>query len=113
MANKKGGPTKWQKGCKSPNPLGQAAAKLKDPEYRSVMQLARTHTMDAIKALVECLSDERGSTRVAAAEAILDRGWGRPHQAVKVVDDEGNASQVTEMVVRFALPGEVVQNAKD
>ena len=47
----------------------------RDPS--SVKALARQHTEDAIKALVECLRDENGRTRVAAAEALLDRGWGK------------------------------------
>ena len=43
--------------------------------------LARKHTSTALKALVDVASDaESGASRVAAAVALLDRGYGRPHQ---------------------------------
>lgn len=43
---------------------------------RRIEALARKHTAEAIAALVLALQD-RG-TRVAAACALLDRGWGKP-----------------------------------
>jgi hypothetical protein len=46
----------------------------------SVQQLARMATPKAINALIAALEDR--SYRVAAAIALLDRGWGRPGQAV-------------------------------
>ena len=42
--------------------------------------MAREHTAEAIAALVASLKDPR--TRVAAACALLDRGYGRPEQAI-------------------------------
>lgn len=45
-----------------------------------IQELARTHTDAAISALVLALSDVR--TRVAAAVALLDRGYGKPIQTV-------------------------------
>ena len=48
----------------------------------SVQQLARMPTPQAIEALISALDDR--SYRVAAAIALLDRGWGRPAQAVDV-----------------------------
>jgi len=44
--------------------------------------MARDHTPEAITALVTALRDESGSVRVRAAEALLDRGWGRPTQPI-------------------------------
>jgi hypothetical protein len=41
-----------------------------------VQELARTYTVDAIETLVGCLRDPKH--KVAAAVALLDRGWGRP-----------------------------------
>jgi HEAT repeat protein len=46
----------------------------------SVQQLARMATPQAIEALISALDDR--SYRVAAAIALLDRGWGRPAQSV-------------------------------
>jgi hypothetical protein len=41
-----------------------------------VQQLARAHTTQAVATLVKALDDPRH--RVAAAQALLDRAWGRP-----------------------------------
>jgi hypothetical protein len=43
-----------------------------------VQELARARTAEAIAALVEALADPKH--KVAAAVALLDRGWGRPTQ---------------------------------
>jgi hypothetical protein len=52
--------------------------------YGDLRELARQHTEDAIATLVAiCRNGENESARVAAANAILDRGWGKP--AVPVV----------------------------
>jgi HEAT repeat protein len=59
---------------KSGNPSGRP----KENGY--VRELARAHTERAIQALVDALDDER--TRVAAATALLDRGYGKPAQAI-------------------------------
>jgi hypothetical protein len=47
--------------------------------------MARARTPQAIEALTAALSNPR--ERVAAAIALLDRGWGKPQQPV-VGDDE-------------------------
>src|SRR5215213_3883695 len=52
-----------------------------------IRELARLHTETALATLVEiCESGENESARVAAANAILDRGWGKA--AVPVVADD-------------------------
>jgi hypothetical protein len=70
----------------SGNPGGRPRAAL------DVQELARQHTPDAIKALVDALSSPR--ERVSAAVALLDRGWGRPTQHV-AGDAEGPPVAVT------------------
>jgi hypothetical protein len=45
-----------------------------------VRELARQHTEKAIEALVKALGNER--TSVAAASALLDRGYGKPAQEI-------------------------------
>jgi HEAT repeat protein len=45
-----------------------------------VQALAREHTPEAIAALVAALGNQR--ERVSAAVALLDRGWGKPTQAI-------------------------------
>ena len=70
---------KWQKG-QSGNPGGRPK------ENGHVRELARQHTDDAIQTLVEVMNNaqENSRARVAAAEALLNRGWGRPDSSVNV-----------------------------
>jgi HEAT repeat protein len=66
-------------------------------ETGEVRVLARRHTIAAMTALVNALDDENVRARVAAAEAILDRGWGKPAQAISGVDGESPA----ELLIRW------------
>ena len=54
-----------------------------------VRSLARSHTRTAINALLGVLrsKDATHAARVSAATAILDRGWGRPVQALQNGED--------------------------
>src|SRR5262249_52848053 len=56
-----------------------------------IRELAREHTEQAIRALVEIMTGEDkhapAIARVAAAEAILDRAWGKPVQMVGGPDE--------------------------
>ena len=45
-----------------------------------VRELARQHTVEALDTLVRALKDKNVRARIAAAEAILDRAWGKPTQ---------------------------------
>jgi hypothetical protein len=46
------------------------------------VELAQAHTDEALEALVKALA---GPQSVAAACAILDRGWGKPSQSIDAV----------------------------
>jgi hypothetical protein len=50
-----------------------------------VQQLARAHTTEAVATLVKALDDPRH--RVAAAQALLDRAWGRPVAMIAAAPD--------------------------
>src|ERR1700746_1847510 len=64
----------WRKG-QSGNPGGRPVG------YGEIRQLARAHTSTALETLLEVAkSGKSESARVAAAVALLDRGWGRPTQ---------------------------------
>jgi len=54
-----------------------------------IRSLARSHTRTAINALVGVMKakDATHAARVSAATAILDRGWGRPPQALESGDN--------------------------
>src|SRR5207248_10062591 len=71
-APKRGPQGQWLPGS-SPNPGGRPKI------IEDIRALAREHTATAINALVRIAeSGKQESARVAAASALLDRGWGRP-----------------------------------
>jgi hypothetical protein len=50
---------------------------------RGVVELARSHSPEAIRTLQSMRNDEASpAARVAAANAILDRGYGKPKETV-------------------------------
>lgn len=48
--------------------------------FSDVIALAREHTAGAVQVLADVMQqlDAHSSARVAAATALLDRGWGKP-----------------------------------
>jgi hypothetical protein len=65
---------------------------------QEIRPLARTHTEIAVKVLADVMNEPNAtpSARVAAALALLDRGWGKPTQDHTVtVDDKRDASDWT------------------
>lgn len=53
---------------------------------REVRNLARAWTMEALSTIKFIMDDERqgGAVRLAAANAILDRAWGKPESSVNL-----------------------------
>jgi hypothetical protein len=54
-----------------------------------IRSLARSHTRTALRVLVGVMrsNDATPAARVAAANAILDRGWGKASQAIENGND--------------------------
>ena len=75
--------------------------------------LARMHTEDAIAALVSIANDPKvnPSARISAANSLLDRGHGRPPQAVAVKTDSNGDTFLR--VWRYLTVGEGVPEPKD
>lgn len=67
----------------SGNPNGRPKVLLADG--RSLSDIAKQHTEAAIATLVAVMEEgESDAARVSAANAILDRAWGRPKQELDV-----------------------------
>ena len=54
--------------------------------FRNVLTAARERTQDAIDTLASIMRDPKApaAARVSAAQALLDRGYGKPAQAIEV-----------------------------
>ncbi len=63
-----------------------AYLKLKTEKWPEISRLAKTRAPEAIQVLTDIMLDqnEPGSTRINAANAILDRGYGRPKSRLDV-----------------------------
>jgi hypothetical protein len=74
-------------GQRGPDPRRNAGGRPK--AELEVIALAREQTTNAIKRLVQIMNDEAApaGARVRAAEVILERGWGRPSQDVRLHGD--------------------------
>src|SRR5579859_1611476 len=86
----------WVKG-QSGNPGGRLKGE------SELQALARQHAPAAIKALVKALDDER--LCVAAASALLDRGYGRPAQRIDAnvtVLDQLDATELRRLEATLA-----------
>ena len=69
-----------------------------------IRSLARKHTATAVRTLAGIMNSRKAqpSARVSAAQALLDRGWGRPEQPVDVTHNTSEAflaalKAITEM----------------
>lgn len=92
------GPKTWKPG-QSGNPGGRSPRV--GPNGETVAELARAHTKDAIDCLVEVLTGKGNEPRdrIAAANALLDRGWGKPKESVDLdARVEGTAVPVIQFV---------------
>jgi hypothetical protein len=70
-----------------------------------IRSLARGHTRTAINALVGVMraKDATHAARVSAANAILDRGWGKAAQAIETGD--GAALELIHKIERVIHQG--------
>jgi len=102
-AKRKPGPGRPFKPGQSGNPSGRP----KIP--KEVVDAARAHTTRAIEVLSEILNDvtAKAKDRISAANALLDRGWGKPVQAVSVGGDTDDTGERRTFVFGYVDAGHV------
>lgn len=74
--------TSFKKG-QSGNPKGRPK------EFNEVKELARQWTTEAIERLAFWMRSDNPKASVSAAQAILDRGYGKPTQPIEGAGDDG------------------------
>lgn len=67
---------------------------------KTIRDLARAHTQDALNTLIEIANNPKSqaAVRVQAANAILDRAWGKPAQYVESYEESIQKS------LNYAMP---------
>ena len=70
-----------------------------------IKSLARVHTETALNVLAGIMRQEdcAPAARVAAANSLLDRGWGKPAQTIG-----GDPENPLQQVIRWAAPKEAI-----
>jgi hypothetical protein len=71
---------KWVKGV-SGNPGGRPKLEV------SIRELAQQHGMEALETLVQVMRTGKPGERLIAANAILDRAYGKPSQSIEMSGD--------------------------
>ena len=63
-----------------------------------IRSMARNHTAKALSTLASIMNERKANpaARVAAAQALLDRGWGKSAQIVEATIKNLDASRVTD-----------------
>lgn len=76
-------------------------------EDNEVKALARQHTKDAVARLAFWLQSDNAKASVSAAVALLDRGYGKPSQAITGEDGKPLIPPNGVVFVISQLPGAV------
>lgn len=72
-----------------------AKARATVEQKATLEELARSHTETALNALVSIATkSDSDAARVSAANALLDRGYGKPKQAIEHGNKDGEAFKV-------------------
>jgi hypothetical protein len=82
----------WQQG-QSGNPAGRPKEASSEAK-----RLARQHTVKAVQVLAELLDADDLRARAVAAQALLDRGWGKPAQETILKNDDDGQPFVMQVI---------------
>lgn len=93
-----------------PGQSGNPAGRRPDGALR---ELARAHTEEAVATLASIMADAGAppSARVQAAQALLDRGWGRAPQSLEVTGAEGGPVKVLTWAETLAAAADAVRQS--
>jgi hypothetical protein len=69
-------------------------------ENAEVKRLAREHGVTAIKKLAALMDSDDERIVVAACQTLLDRGFGKPAQAIIGGDEDDPAVKVEQIIIR-------------
>ena len=94
----------WQTG-RSGNPAGRPKAPA------DVTELARKYGPRAVAVIGELLGDRDARIRLAAANSLLDRGYGKPAQSVNVDGSDGNSNVLMHLLAAKAIARLEAENA--
>ena len=89
------------KGSKPGEHRGGRAKGVPNKATAAIRDVAREYTADAIKTLVEVMGDntQPAPARVSAANALLDRGYGKPSQVMNGDEDGGPLKVIHEIAL--------------
>ena len=83
----------------------RAFRKAKNPTKVLVKELARAHTEVAVMELVRLMKKSKSDqVRLDAIEALLNRGWGKPANAIAGPDGEGPVEVIGRIERVFVKP---------
>jgi hypothetical protein len=85
-------------------------------EIKDVQTLARSHTAEAIETLLEIMRNGKPDrARSAAAELLLDRGWGRAPQTIDIPDEREKilANLTDDELIERIMQKRAMQQARE